>query len=315
MPESFFILTKEHIELAKDEIASIAKSYDRFTKGDAYENLVIIQSKTSWEAIAKRATYVKYAGRVLRKLSHLFLDEDNYDHILNAKTFACRTINISSKKIDVYDLEKSLGNMISIYTKAKISLANPEVLIYFILTDKESFFGISKAFEKPKRPIKVKKFPHELDWKLSRIMVNLTGLKEGDTICDPFCGTGTTLLEAESMGIRSIGIDIDKKMFKISKQSLSANNYSSDLINADFSYIEDIASGYDGIVADIPYGKASKTSQHPELLLKKLVSIIPKKKRYAIMCKKGLETQFGINPSKCYDIYRHKSLTRVIMVK
>ena len=31
-------------------------------------------------------------------------------------------------------------------------------------------------------------------------MINLTGLKEGDTICDPFCGTGTTLIEAESDG-------------------------------------------------------------------------------------------------------------------
>ena len=40
----------------------------------------------------------------------------------------------------------------------------------------------------------VKKYPHELEWKLTRVMINLIGLKKGQTLCDPFCGTGTTLL-------------------------------------------------------------------------------------------------------------------------
>ena len=49
-------------------------------------------------------------------------------------------------------------------------------------------------------------------------MINLTGLKKGETVCDPFCGTGTTLLEAESMGIHGIGLDFDEKMCEISKE-------------------------------------------------------------------------------------------------
>jgi hypothetical protein len=32
MPESFFILSKDHLELAIDEIISISKMYDRFNK-------------------------------------------------------------------------------------------------------------------------------------------------------------------------------------------------------------------------------------------------------------------------------------------
>ncbi len=315
MPESFFILSREYTELARDEVAAIAKSYDRFAKGEAYDNLIIIQSKISWETIAKRATFVKIGGKILRKLSHLFLDEENYSQILDAKTFACKTLNLSSQKIDVYDLEKSLGNMISIYTKAKISLDNPDVTIYFILTEKDSFFGIAKSMEKPKRPVKIKKFPHELDWKLSRTMINLAGLKEGDVVCDPFCGTGSTLLEAESMGIRSIGIDLDKKMLDISKQNLSANNYAADVINADFSHLSKIPQLYDGVVTDLPYGRASKTSQSPDLIIKKLIKVVPKKKKFVIMCKKGTEDQINLKLSKKYEIYRHKSLTRTILVK
>jgi len=33
------------------------------------------------------------------------------------------------------------------------------------------------------------------------------GLRDGDTILDPFCGTGTTVLEAKLCGINAIGIE------------------------------------------------------------------------------------------------------------
>lgn len=36
---------------------------------------------------------------------------------------------------------------------------------------------------------------------------NAIGLKKGDTVLDPMCGSGTTLVEASLLGIRSIGID------------------------------------------------------------------------------------------------------------
>jgi len=67
MPESFFVLSKENLELAKDEVIAIAKAYDRFAKVQTFSNVVLIQSITSWERIAKRATFVKVAGQVLKK--------------------------------------------------------------------------------------------------------------------------------------------------------------------------------------------------------------------------------------------------------
>jgi tRNA (guanine10-N2)-dimethyltransferase len=78
MPESFFILSKDNLELASDEIIALAKMYDRFSKVKVISNLVIIQSKTSWNEIAKRASFVKVSGQILRKMSGLFLDEENF---------------------------------------------------------------------------------------------------------------------------------------------------------------------------------------------------------------------------------------------
>ncbi len=315
MPESFFILSKENIELARDEVIAIAKTYDRFTKSQTFSNLVIVQSKIPWEKIAKRATFVKTSGQLLKKLSNLFLDDSCFSLLLEAKTFACRVINLSENKFDPTGLEDSMGNMISKFSQAKVSLDDPSLIIYLILTDSQGFFGFSTEFEKEKRLKKPKNHPHELDWKLSRAMINLAGFKEGDTICDPFCGTGTTLLEAESMGINSIGIDFDKKMCDLSKKNLKENQFNSKVFNSDYKYINKIKNKYDGIVTDLPYGRASKTSEPPEKLLRNFVSIIPKKKKLAIMCKKGSEKGLKLIPSKKYEIYRHKSLTRIILVK
>lgn len=41
---------------------------------------------------------------------------------------------------------------------------------------------------------------------------------DGGVVLDPFCGTGTTLLAANSMGRKSIGIDISRRYLEISKE-------------------------------------------------------------------------------------------------
>jgi len=315
MPESFFVLSKDHLEIAKDEIIAIAKTYDRFAKSKSFSNLVIIQSKINWDKIAQRATFVKISGQILRKMSGLFLGEDNFEVLKNAKTFACRIINLSSKQFEIPELESSMGDMVSKLSQAQVDLKNPDIIIYLIFTNQENFFGFSRPDDFPKRPKKVRKHPHELDWKLARVMINLIGLKEGETVCDPFCGTGTTLLEAESMGIKAIGVDFDEKMCEISKENLKANGFKSKISKADFSEFTKMQDKFDAIVTDLPYGIASKASEDPQELIKKFVSMLPRRKKIAIMCKKGFEKNLNMNPSKTYDIYRHKSLTRTILIK
>ena len=315
MPESFFILSKDQIELAIDEIIAIAKMYDRFAKTKVISNMVIIQSKINWSEITKRATFVKISGQILRKMSGLFLDDENLEVLKNAKTFVCRIINLSSKEFNIPELENSMGDMISKFSHVKVELENPDVTVYLIFTDEENFFGFSKQIKIKNRPKKVKKYPHELDWKLTRVMINLIGLKKGETVCDPFCGTGTTLLEAESMGIHAIGLDFDEKMYEITKNNLAINKYKSKIFKSDFQELTKISEKFDAIVTDLPYGIASKTSEKPEKILKRLLAILPKHKRIAIMYKKELDGKMKIKGLKRYDIYRHKSLTRTILIK
>jgi len=315
MPESFFVLSKDYLELAIDEITAIAKMYDRFSKIKVISNLVIVQSKTNWNEIAKRATFVKISGQILRKMSGLFMDEENVGVLKNAKTFVCRIVNLSSNQFNIPELESSMGDMISKFSHAKVNLKNPDITVYLIFTNNENFFGFSKRVREQIRPKKIKKHPHELDWKLTRLMINLIGLKKGETVCDPFCGTGTTLLEAESMGIHAIGLDFDEKMCAIAKENLKVNKYHSEVIKSDFQGLLEISDKFDGIVTDLPYGVASKTSEKPQKILKKFIASLPKKKRVAIMYKKELDFDSKLTGLKKYHIYRHKSLTRTILIK
>jgi len=315
MPESFFILSKDYLELAVDEITAIAKMYDRFSKIKVISNLVIVQSKTNWSEITKRATFVKISGQILRKMSGLFLDEEHIGILKNEKTFVCRVINLSSNQFNIPELESSMGDMISKFSHVKVNFENPDITVYLIFTNAENVFGFSKRIENQIRPKKMKKHPHELDWKLTRVMINLIGLKKGETVCDPFCGTGTTLLEAESMGIHAIGLDFDEKMCEMTRENLKENGYNSEVLNSEFKGLLKISEKFDGIVTDLPYGRSSKTTEKPQEILKKFFSIIPKRKKVAIMYKKELDLNSKLTGLKKYHIYRHKSLTRTILIK
>ena len=315
MPESFFVLSKDNLELAIDEVIAIAKMYDRFSKVKVISNLVMIQSKTNWNEISNRASFVKISGQILRKMSGLFLDESNFEILKNAKTFVCRIINLSSNQFNIPELENSMGDMISKFSHAKVKLENPDITVYLIFTNKENFFGFSKTVKQQVRPKKTKTYPNELDWKLTRVMINLIGIKQGETICDPFCGTGTTLLEAESMGIHAIGMDFDEKMFKIAKENLKENKFKSEIYNTDFQEMLKIPEKYDGIVTDLPYGLNSKITEKPEKILKRFISNLPKRKKIAIMYKKEFGDNLKLKGLKKYQIYRHKSLTRTILIK
>jgi len=312
--QSFFVISGENVKLAKDEIISISKSYDKTTSYKSDSKLVITNSKIPWSKIAQRATFVRIAGNMVGTFSDLFSEFD-LSLLHEPDTFACRAINLSSKRLNLARIENTAGAVIKQVAGTRVSLDNPSLTIYLIFTDSQNYLGYSTRLAEPERPEKVFKSPSELPWKLARTMVNVAGLNENETLCDPFCGTGTILLEAESMGIRSIGIDYDKRMCGGAKKNLTANGYNSKIINASYEYIKKIKNRIDGIVTDLPYGISSKSSESPRKLVHDFVSILPKKKKLAIMCKKELADQIELKPAKKYEIYRHKSLTRMILVK
>lgn len=58
--------------------------------------------------------------------------------------------------------------------------------------------------------------------KLARIMINLTGASHDDILLDPFCGSGTVLMEAADLGFLNIaGTDLSPKAIQDSEKNLT----------------------------------------------------------------------------------------------
>lgn len=69
---------------------------------------------------------------------------------------------------------------------------------------------------------------------------NAIGLKKGETVLDPMCGSGTTLVEASILGIRSIGIDQNPFVCFMASAKLAGLAVSSELFPQILSSISQI---------------------------------------------------------------------------
>ncbi|MGI6423027.1 MAG: TRM11 family SAM-dependent methyltransferase [Candidatus Dojkabacteria bacterium] len=79
--------------------------------------------------------------------------------------------------------------------------------------DVESF--VRRDIDRPKSDYDMGVLPQ----KLARIMCNLVGLKDG-IIWDPFCGSGTILMEAAVLGFDILGTDIDQRAISNSHENI-----------------------------------------------------------------------------------------------
>lgn len=112
---------------------------------------------------------------------------------------------------------KELASWNLLETKTDLMLAK---------TKNEFFFGYTIAVSDPRewkkrdenRPFKDNK--EIISIRLAKILVNLTGLKPGETVLDPFCGYGTILQEAVLSGFNAIGIEKDFKKTQAAEQNL-----------------------------------------------------------------------------------------------
>src|SRR5713226_3077892 len=148
MPQTFFVVSGENVELARDEVIAISKSYDSKISFKTDSRLVITNSTIPWSKIAQRATFVRTAGKIAGSFSDLFSEAD-LSLLHKPETFACRAINLTSKKMDLSAIEKTTGAAIKQTSQAKVSLSNPSLIVYLIFTDSQSYLGYTTKTTEP----------------------------------------------------------------------------------------------------------------------------------------------------------------------
>jgi len=104
--------------------------------------------------------------------------------------------------------------------------------------------------------------PVSLPPTLARAATNLARVRPGDSVVDPFLGTGALLAEAGLLGAKLYGIDRDPAMVRGALRNFAHFGlHAEELIEGDGGSAEFSDSGlrFDALVADPPYGRSSGT--------------------------------------------------------
>ena len=204
-------------------------------------NFVLVDKKFQWGrlALTRMVFIVKYCGKN---------PEQAAGCVRPGGTFAVR---IEKNK----KLERKIGKELSRH--AKVDLEKPEDT-YFGTSRNQFYFGRvvweRKSFEKRKVQNRPYFHPTSLHPKYARVLVNLSGVKRGWTLLDPFCGTGGILIEAALVGASAHGRDIDKDMVRGSRDNLDFYKLEASIRHGD---ARNLRGKYDAMATDPPYGRAS----------------------------------------------------------
>lgn len=111
-------------------------------------------------------------------------------------------------------------------------------------------------------------FPFELPFRL----INMYSVR-GDTVLDPFVGTGTTILAAMASGRNSVGVDIDQEMFSTlktgtEKMAEMLNSFLEERLADHRRFVEEYSRDKDNLPhRNRPHGFPVMTAQEEELTL------------------------------------------------
>ena len=275
MTKLFFYVSGEHKTLPYAEIKAILEA-----EGFLYENvetfpkLLCLKSDIRCvPSISRRAGFLKVCGveifrcRAEEKEIIYRAKAESYDeYIMNGQTFSVRVKKSQvSSVIDVRKLEREIGRTILERAKdVKVRLNSPDKAFLGVLSGGLLIFGLELAEASSKDLFRRKPrrrpffHPSAMSPKLARCMVNLARTKPNSLVLDPFCGTGSILLETGLIGCGILGSDINPKMVRGSLQNLKhfkihpSNFLVADAKNLPFRQV-------DCIVTDPPYGRASST--------------------------------------------------------
>ncbi|MEM2466644.1 MAG: DNA methyltransferase [Candidatus Bathyarchaeia archaeon] len=341
MARLFFLLSGEHETLPTAELKAIleAEGYSYRVLEKLDQVLRIEADIKCVEAAKRRAALTRLCGLEIftckAELSEAVkaIRSTNIDKFVKSgETFAVRIKHAKShaKEVNGMALERKLGEIILNTTEnVRVNLQNPKKTFTGILTDDKLVFGLKLADMPPKpfmdrRPKKKPFFhPSAMPPKLARCMVNLAKPKSGDLVFDPFCGTGSILIEAALIGCRVLGFDIQRRMVKGSRENLAYFGIEPEgLIVADAE--NPPVKNVDAVVADPPYGRSATTFKRAtrqiiEDCLKAVQDMLDKKSHICMAAPKTIEISqigktLGYRHVESHMVYVHRSLTREIAV-
>lgn len=231
MSKYLFILGR-NVELSLAELKSVLGKFE-FEKE---KNAILVELENFDKSLLDRLGGVIAIGEVICKVDELE-EKQIYLGIKNNFTYCIwdfsKATNLVSeilkKKFKEEKLKASQKNIyeeMELQGGGKANVLNSKRKIdeeYFVFRD---FFGkVTKTTNYKLIEERDMKKPHRreelsISPRLAKIMINLSGIKKGETLLDGFCGVGVILQEALLQKINVIGIDKDKNAIEEARENL-----------------------------------------------------------------------------------------------
>ncbi len=341
MARLFFLLSGEHKTLPFSELKAVLEA-----EGHQYRVLgtlrQIMRLETSVECVktvVKRAALTRVccaelmytrakASKILQKAKSVPLQ--NWIHRGQTFVVRVRRIGESAPEVDSMALEKEIGAIVLERGEgSRVKLNSPDLTFFGVITEDKFVLGVKLA-EIPAKPYVERRprkrvffHPSAMPAKLARCMINLAQPKSGDVVLDPFCGTGSFLIEAGLLGCRVVGFDVQGRMVRGTLRNLRYYDVDPEgILRADARYPP--VGKVDCIVTDPPYGRSATTlGRNVEEIvadfLVKTSDCVSRGKRLCIAFPKGTEIgriakKMGFRLVESHFVYVHRSLTRQVAV-
>ncbi len=349
----FFILSGEHKTLPKSEVlATLETTGTKFRIVASFDQVLVVDTYCEPDTETETVSGICKRLALSHEIAEFygFCDSEKEKILSLAETsftspkrglkgtFCVRIKRVKEYGKDGYvpafslkctELERDIGQIIKNKTGAEVDLSLPEETIIGVITNKfvlgKRICKIDRSNYEKRRPQKRPYFhPGTMLPRTCRALVNLTRIKPGEKLADPFCGTGGFLIEAGLVGAKVYGFDIEEEFIDGCRKNLEHYGIKDSVLRvADARYL-DYNEYFDAVIGDLPYGISSSTKglSREKLYMDSLKSFyrMLKPGRYACIIgpieidteKMAEETGFKITEKHTERI--HRSLTRKIVV-
>lgn len=266
MTDYFFELSGESPDMPPAEavrcVEAEAGRCDVIAHGPGY--LVASFDPSALDGVAGRIAMTRSIGRYLGTY-----DPDDTSNLEDAGlpegSFAIRAKRFEGmmRDADSQAIIRKVGGILS--RRNDVDLREPDFVVRMQMCDGIHLYLEERTVDNDpleRRKVGERPFfsPISLHPKYARALINLTGVRRGGTVLDPFCGTGGIVIEAADMGMRAIASDFDPEMVAGCRENMMF--YGLDLADFDVIDVGEIAERFpemDAVCTDPPYGRSTRT--------------------------------------------------------
>jgi tRNA (guanine10-N2)-dimethyltransferase len=251
----------EHPNLPVSEVLASVRGMGHTTKEVWHEpRFVAFQSEADLPALVSRLAFARYAGK-----ARLWGRQEDIEARLPSLDLQDKGFRL--RVADGLDgtsgsLEARLGRALA--TTGRVDLEGPEVDLRLVGGEQAYLYEVAAEVDRAGFEARVARNrpfarPFVLHPRFARALVNLTHVRAGDTLLDPFCGTGGILMEAFLVGARPVGGDLREDVIEGCRRNLHYFGMRADLHVTDVGQVAHRVNQVDAIATDPPYGRGATT--------------------------------------------------------